>query len=352
MIHETSCDSPLGGAGEGLSSPEQSMPLVSVLMLVYNHEEFIEQAVCSVLDQKCDFPFEIVMGDDASTDGTLSRLRSLEQRYPGKLRILSSDRNLGITGNFLRTLEACHGEYIAMLEGDDYWVDKRKLQDQVAQLNSDPSLALSACRTKNRTFWAKAKERYTLTDLLRRYLFHTSALVFRKSCMSGFPVRPDVVALDSLLVAHLAKQGDCGFIDREMSYYRRHAAGAWSGTEISRKISNTQAVTNSLSQSFAGRYDSELFDRELWIYGMMTNVRLDHPVLPQWKEVLRLLRPLLTRTLRYHPAGSLKNIFRILLIPVTAGLSRLRRAVGFRTRWRLFRSRAVLSKKEKHGEAS
>lgn len=306
--------------------------MISVLMLTYNHEAFVEEAVQSVLQQRCDFPFEIVVGDDASTDGTLSRLRSLEQRCPGRLRILPSDRNLGIAGNFFRTLAACQGRYIAMLEGDDYWVDECKLQAQASQLNSDPSLALSACRTKNRTFWAEVKERYTLTDLLRRYLFHTSALVFRKTCLEGFQASPGVVALDSLLIAHLAARGDCGFIDREMSYYRRHAAGAWSGTGMLKKASHAQAVTLALSQSFSGRYDSELFDRELWIYGMMVEADLDHPVLPQWKERLPLLRPLLTRTLRHHPSGTLGTVLRILMLPVTAGLLRVRRAVGLRTR--------------------
>jgi hypothetical protein len=239
-----------------------------------------------------------------------------------------------------------------MLEGDDYWLDECKLQDQVAQLNSDPSLALSACRTKNRTFWAEVKGRYTLTELLRRYLFHTSALVFRKTCLEGFQASPDVVALDSLLIAHLAARGDCGFIDREMSYYRRHAAGAWSGTGMLKKLAHAQAVTRALSQSFSGRYDSELFDRELWIYGMMAEMDLNYPVLPQWKERLPLLRPLLTRTLRHHPSGTLKTGLCILALPVTAGFSRIRRVVGFRTRWRLLRSRAVLSEKEKHGGAS
>lgn len=325
-------------SGAGSEAPGPPPPLASVLMLAYNHEAFIEESLKSVFAQKCDFPFEIVLGDDASTDGTLRKAEELQRAHPDLLRVLPSDRNLGITGNFLRTLAACRGLYIALLEGDDYWVDERKLQDQVDQLARDGTLALSACRTRNRQFWAEVKDRYALEDLLRRYLFHTSSLVFRKEALARFPLRPHVRALDSLLIAHLASQGDCGFIDREMSYYRRHVGGAWSGLDLARQVAGAQDATRALSARFNGRYDRELWDRELWIYGMMLSVDLSRPVFPQWRERWQLVRPLLTRTFRFHPAGSLKCLGRLLFLPVHAGFGQVRGKLGLRTRLARWRS--------------
>ena len=313
------------------------VPLASVLMLTYNHAAFVEEAVRSVLAQQCDFPFEIVLADDASTDGTLEKVLDLQRLRPDLLRVLPAERNLGIPANFERCLAACRAPYVAMLEGDDFWTDGTKLQRQVDQLARDHTLALSACRTRNRQFWAPVKERYALADLLRRYLFHTSSLVFRKDATDRFAADPGVRALDSLLIAHLATHGDCGFIDREMSSYRRHAGGAWSGLALARQVADTQAVTDALSRRFVGRYDAELFDRELWIYGMMLQLDLSQPVFPQWKMRWPLVRPVLARTFRFHPVGSLFCLGRLLVLPASAGASRARIKLGLGTRldrWR------------------
>jgi glycosyltransferase involved in cell wall biosynthesis len=313
------------------------VPRVSVLMLTYNHADFIEESLRSVFAQQCAFPFEIVLGDDASTDGTLEKVLELQRERPDLLRVLPAERNLGITPNFMRVLAACRGRTIAMLEGDDCWTDAAKLQRQVAQLEADPSLALSVCRTRHRRFWGPVQERYGLPDLLRRYLFHTSSLVFRKDAMDGFPVRPEIRALDTLLFAHLATRGDCGFIDREMSSYRRHAGGAWSGQGVARQAADTQAATDALLEYFHGKHAAELFERERWVYGMLLAPDLTRPVLRQWAERRVLVRPLLTRILRHDPAGALAGVLRWLLLPVTAGFGRLRMTLGLRTRlarWR------------------
>ena len=307
-------------------------------MISYNQAPFIEQALASVFAQRCGFPFEIVLGDDASTDGTREKALALERRRPDLLRVLPSAPNLGIARNFMRTLAACRAPYVAVLEGDDFWTDETKLQRQIDQLERDPTLALSACRTRNRQFWTEVRARYGLEDLLRRYLFHTSSLVFRTEALAGFAADPEVRALDSLLIAHAAARGDCGFIDREMSFYRRHSGGAWNGLGLARQIADTQAATDALSARFGGRYDAELFDRELWIYGMMLAPDLGRPVLPQWKERWPLARPILARTFRRHPGRSLRELARLFALPARAGVSRLRGQLGLRTRLARWRS--------------
>ncbi len=103
---------------------------VNVCVITYNHEEFIEKALASILNQKADFDFDIVIGDDCSSDKTKEIILKYKQRYPDLIRILFSEKNIGMRENFLRSLKACKGKYIAILEGDDYWTDEYKLQKQ------------------------------------------------------------------------------------------------------------------------------------------------------------------------------------------------------------------------------
>lgn len=121
-----------------------SPPKVSVCMIAYAHEATIEQAVASALAQDTDFPLEIVVGEDCSPDGTRERLRALAREAGPALRVLERERNLGPGANFLATFAACRGEYVALLEGDDYWTSPHKLQRQVELLDARPEVMLCA----------------------------------------------------------------------------------------------------------------------------------------------------------------------------------------------------------------
>ena len=111
---------------------------LSVGILTYNQEKYIRQCLDSVLMQKVDFDYEIVVGDDASTDGTQDILRDYAKHYPGKFVLLLGEKNEGISMNYKKVLTACKGEYVALCEGDDYWTDMTKLQKQVDFLENHP----------------------------------------------------------------------------------------------------------------------------------------------------------------------------------------------------------------------
>lgn len=113
------------------SLPAGNRMKVSVLMITYNHEKFIAQAIDSILMQQVNFDYEIVIGEDCSTDGTRAIVIQYQKEYPDKIRLLLPEENLGMHKNFVQTFRACQGEYIALLEGDDYWTSPRKLQKQV-----------------------------------------------------------------------------------------------------------------------------------------------------------------------------------------------------------------------------
>ncbi len=119
-----------------------AQPLVSVKMITYNHAPFIAQAIQSVLSQKTDFPFELVIGEDCSTDGTRDIVFEHQKKHPDIIRVITSAENVGMAKNSLRTAKACAGKYLAFCEGDDYWHDPLKLQKQVDYLESHPDCGL------------------------------------------------------------------------------------------------------------------------------------------------------------------------------------------------------------------
>ena len=118
---------------------QNNRPLVSIAIPVYNHELYIAKAVESVLMQETSFDFEIVIGDDCSTDKTREILLSFKEKYPEKINLLLAEKNCGVLRNSFNIFKNCKGKYIAMLEGDDYWSYACKLQKQVdfLELNDD-----------------------------------------------------------------------------------------------------------------------------------------------------------------------------------------------------------------------
>jgi glycosyltransferase involved in cell wall biosynthesis len=116
-------------------------PLVSVAMITFNHAAYIAQAIRGVLLQKIDFPIELVIGEDCSSDGTREIVRQYEKRHPDVIRVITSDTNVGMKRNASRTRKACRGKYVAFCEGDDYWHASHKLQVQVEYMEKHPECA-------------------------------------------------------------------------------------------------------------------------------------------------------------------------------------------------------------------
>lgn len=108
--------------------------MVSIIVLTYNHEKYIRQALDSILMQNVDFRYEILIGDDASTDGTQDILREYKRNHPDLFVLYLREKNLGPTRNSYELLMAAKGKYIATCEGDDYWIDPEKLKIQVSFL--------------------------------------------------------------------------------------------------------------------------------------------------------------------------------------------------------------------------
>jgi glycosyltransferase involved in cell wall biosynthesis len=210
---------------------------LSVLMITYNHERFIAQALESVLAQQVNFDYEIVVGEDCSTDGTREILRDFCRRYPKRIVPLLRDKNVGAMRNLEATLAACRGQYLALLEGDDYWTCQEKLERQVNFLDTHPGSAICCHRVEcldETGFEADAfpslpRGQYTIDDLLKGNFVMTCSAVLRRDLVPALPRWFRKMKLgDWPMFALAARHGTIDLMDEVMAVYRVHAGGSWS----------------------------------------------------------------------------------------------------------------------------
>jgi glycosyltransferase involved in cell wall biosynthesis len=120
-------------------------PLISVIILTYNQDKYIAQAIESVINQDVNFEYEIIIGEDCSVDDTFQIVLSFKNKYPEKIKLVTSELNVGLVKNYRRCLLECRGKYITALGGDDFWHSDQKLSIQVRFLESNPDFGLVHC---------------------------------------------------------------------------------------------------------------------------------------------------------------------------------------------------------------
>jgi len=223
------------------------MVRVSALMLTFNHERFIGEAIEGFLMQETDFPCELVIADDCSTDNTREVIRGYWERHRDRIRVLLNRRNIGAARTFVRAYRECRGQYIATFDGDDYWIAPYKLQRQVEMMDRYPAHAM--CFHSARMVWDDGsrpptvfrprhiKDTYTLNDLLEYDLVPTCAAMYRKGLFREHPGWYFVFPVGDWPhhVLH-AQYGDIGYIDEPMAVYRQHRGGVYSGRDLARKL--------------------------------------------------------------------------------------------------------------------
>jgi hypothetical protein len=233
-------------------------------MITYNQERYIAQAVTSALEQVTDFPVEIVIGEDCSTDGTRAILQELQQAHPDRIRLLLRDENLGMFGNFADTLSQCQGEFVALLEGDDYWTSPHKLQRQVDAMRANPHWAICFHTTRcvsepsNEVFdypnFPVARES-SLQDLLKRNIMQTCSVLYRRSAIPFLPGwMTDLPLVDWPLHVLVAQQGAIGFLPERMATYRIHGAGVWATKSLRFRLTGTMRMLQRLSETLGSEH--------------------------------------------------------------------------------------------------
>lgn len=218
-------------------------PVISVFMPVYNHAPFIEQAIESVMSQNTEYPIELVVCDDFSTDGSRDVIDRLAVKYSNIVKSYQPHNTKGVR-NMMQGLSLLRGRYVAMCEGDDYWTDSRKLQKQVSFLEANPEFTVSTHKvaiTYTDAFSNSALPQYVYKDctadeqrvkdgifyadeVVDNYYMHTSSMVFRWKFRDGIPhfFRMRMLLDHFLLLMHAA-DGKIKYFDEPMSAWRRHA---------------------------------------------------------------------------------------------------------------------------------
>jgi len=237
-------------------------PKLSVILITYNHEKYIRKALDSVLMQETNFPFEIVVGEDMSPDDTRNIVKEYRNRYPEQIRLVHREKNTGRpTLNVYETTMKCRGEYLAYLEGDDYWTDPRKLQKQVDFLEAHPEYI--ACTHAHKMIddegnditdpeVLKTSEFYKWSGDFTMEEFKTSghwpghyATVVSRNIYKN--TKHDYTILykahdfvdDGQILLFLLKEGNIFRMDDEMSvwrYVRKSGGNSWTSRSMKRNI--------------------------------------------------------------------------------------------------------------------
>jgi glycosyltransferase involved in cell wall biosynthesis len=207
-------------------------PKVSVSMITYDHEKFIEEAINGVLMQECDFDFELIISNDCSPDNTDAVIQKILQNHPKAscITYFNHKKNLGMMPNSTFALQQCTGKYIAACEGDDYWIDPYKLQKQVDFLEANPDYVLSFHKIKIlksdgsliSDFITKVPENYETQETLARLgnYIHTPSIVFR-NIIKEYPKELSISPIgDYFLYMILTEHGKIKYLEDEMAVYR------------------------------------------------------------------------------------------------------------------------------------
>jgi len=213
-------------------------PKVSVVTVTYNHERYIESAVRSVLEQNTTFPIEYLVSDDCSTDGASEILKALEKEYPGRMIMLLREKNFKGALNFSDTYAKCAGEYVAFLEGDDYWTNSYKLQCQVDWMDAHPDCPLCFHPTSyvdeigrpiRKQYPEEPKRFYTLDDMMVQNWAQIGSVMLRRELMPEIPPWFSELLLgDWPLFILMARFGDLCCLPETMLAYRIHPNSHWS----------------------------------------------------------------------------------------------------------------------------
>jgi glycosyltransferase involved in cell wall biosynthesis len=253
------------------SPPPSNQPKVSVLMITYNHEKYIAEAIESVLMQKVDFPYELIVGEDCSTDGTREIVREYSRKYPEIIRAHLRERNIGARENSRQVFFASQGNYLALLEGDDYWTSPRKLQIQADLLDAHPETSICG----HPCIWhyedgsqpdAVVPELprgfYGIENLLRGDRLSTCSVMFRRVVEDIAPECYRHLAMGDLpLFVELARRGNICLFKETMGVYRIHAGGCWSGMAVLRRERECQALYKALYDRLDVKYQPLLRKR-------------------------------------------------------------------------------------------
>ncbi|HGM9781660.1 TPA: glycosyltransferase [Proteus mirabilis] len=212
---------------------------VSICSITYNQEMYIKRALDSFLTQNTSFPFEIIIGDDASSDNTSKILDEYAKNYPKLITVISSPKNIGANANLLQVFNAAQGDYIALCEGDDYWSSENKIDIQYNEMikNKEVSFSFHSAYINNLQSpikYKKEKKFFTVDDVLLNHYDQfapTASYMFKRDIIKILPSWFKNASIGDYYIEIYALNIGLGlYIDKPMSVYQQMAINSWSTT--------------------------------------------------------------------------------------------------------------------------
>jgi len=237
--------------------------LLSVCLITYNHEKYIRQAIDGILMQKVNFPWELIIADDCSTDGTTDIVKEYKKQYPNFIHLILQEKNVGPAKNWIDLITTPKSKYIAYFEGDDYWTDPLKLQKQVDFLEGNPDFAICYHNVEER-FEDDETQSFLyvpigqplisdIYDLAIRNFIPTCAVLFRNNLRNGLPSWIAATKIgDWPLHIYNAGYGKIKYLPKVMGVHRNHTGGTWAMNSQQDNIRVVLETYDVLIEAYAG----------------------------------------------------------------------------------------------------
>lgn len=289
----------------------QKNPIVTILCATYNHENYIEEAIDSFLIQETNFPFEIIIHDDASADNTVNKIKTYAEKYPNIIKIILQKENQYSKGIwfekvFLFMLENAKGKYYAVCEGDDYWIESKKLQIQIDLMEKNPECHMSFHAAEIRLNHDKFGKIFAKQSNMNK-VFSTSevilggggfcptaSIILRKEALSNLPSFFNFTPVGDYFVQIFGSlNGGALYIDKVMSVYRQGVAMSWSSSmmDIGRRVEFYQKyikMLDELDAYFNHSYQDELAHEKSKQFHEMAVFYLYNDMYNEFKKYIEL----------------------------------------------------------------
>lgn len=293
--------------------------LLSVCLITYNHSLFIRDAIESILKQKTQFRYELIIADDKSTDGTRNIILEYKEKHPDLIRLIFQDENVGPRNNWNDLINSSNSRYIAYLEGDDYWLEPGKLQEQVDFLESNPGYGIVysdilpvdknglELKSQNVEMVRKNyKSGFVFSDLLKGNFINTCTVVFRRDLIPDgtLDMKKYWFFYDYWLWLRMSIKCKIHYMDKKTAAYRIHENGLSRSPSFRDKKKSYYLFLDALLAF--DRENNRILNRN---EKMMIFRKLGSLLFQRYGD-LRQKSLILNTLVNYYPG--VKNIFRIL----------------------------------------
>jgi glycosyltransferase involved in cell wall biosynthesis len=313
---------------------EPDQPKVSVVLLTYNHEPYIVEAIDSVLLQETDFPFELVIVEDCSTDRTREIITEYQARNPGIISLVLAESNQNDFRAWAQAIVQARGQYVALLEGDDYWTSPHKLQKQAGFLDENPDCTICFHNVK---IVSQDKDRppedyndsdqkllTTTEDLWHRNFLATCSVVLRKGVVTEIPDWFHEMRFgDWPLHIIYSEHGHIGYLPETMGVYRLHDKGLFSSISPSRQLEGVLSFYDKMSTIYGTRYGALIAEARIRHGRLLAQAYHGEDNLPAFNRTM-------ARLFTWSPRHFLGHLYQTLPMLSRLIVSRIRKRVGLR----------------------